>query len=261
MNGVNGALRQFKEMSDALAPTWVGITEHLKQAPHLGEATGKVTASLNNLHTVVGQLFKDIGGVNAAVMPLSSVLTRALETLQGRIEALPPLADAVGRFVALAKEVAPTMEVLGSTFRDIKNINENIRLAAANLQTFNEQLNGANKATGSIATNSDKLIKSTDTLVEQVCEQVHKLSGLGEPIEHVGEVAKELVPTVDLLKSNLQTVKDFTATITALVQALETGREKLTATTTKLEEVPDLVKNFMDVTRELLVESRQQPKR
>jgi ABC-type transporter Mla subunit MlaD len=256
LNGLNAALSQFKELADGLNTSWADLGEGIKQAPELGRAAQTATAALNQLGSTVGQLQQTTAAVNAALAPVQSGLVNAVQMLQDRLEKLPPLADAVARFVELANRVAPTMEVLITTFQDIRSINENLRLAVGSLQNFNEQLNNANKATGDVATNADKLIKSTDNLVAEVANQLHKLKSLTEDWGKLGETVKELAPAMKDLKQQLGTVQEFSARVAELTQALARAEGILTSTTTKLDEVPAVVKDFIDTTRKLLTEGQ-----
>jgi methyl-accepting chemotaxis protein len=146
--------------------------------------------------------------------------------------------------------------VLAVGFKDIQQINANLSTAVTNLQTFNDQLNTANKATGDMAANSDKLIKSTDTLVEQVLNQVHRLGGLTGAFEQFGQAVQQLAPDMERLKTEMGIVQQFAARMDELVKALGQARDSLSSTMPQLEEVPAVVKDFIGTTRQLLAEGR-----
>jgi chromosome segregation ATPase len=256
LTGLNQALRQFKELADALVASWAGLGEQLAQAPQLGQAVQSTTEALDRLGGAVSQLQQTTAAVNTALAPLQSELANAVQMLQDRLAKLPPLADAVARLVELANKVAPTMEVLSGTYRDIGGINDSLRVLAHSLQTFNDQLNAANNATSDVATNADELIRSTDNLVAEVANQLHKLKSLTEDWGKLGETVKELAPAMKDLKQQLGTVQEFSARVAGLTQALARAEGILTSTTTKLDEVGAVVKDFIDTTRKLLTEGQ-----
>lgn len=255
LSGLNGALQQFQERAEGLSASWAALREQLQQAPPLGQAAQEATAALNQLGSAAGPLQQMAAAILQVLGPLRSDLLQAAQQLQERLNQLPPLAEAVARFVELANQVAPTLRVLGDSYQDISNINTYLHHAVTNLQSFNQELIASSNATGGLAAHSDKLLKSTDTLVAEIANQVHRLKKLSGDLDQLSGSVAMLAPALQPLVPQIETLRAFSVQLNELVQGVERTQQVLDSTTAKLEEVPAVVGNFITTTRHLLVDS------
>jgi uncharacterized protein YoxC len=145
------------------------------------------------------------------------------------------------------------MKVLKGTFGDVTQINQNLTDMNTNMRGFNEQLIKAGRSTETIATDADRLMKNTDSLVQELQNKVFILKTLTEPVEDFARVTKTLTPSVEQLQSGIQHMAELSKAVREVNTALADFHKVATESKDSLRQTAGVVANLIRVTQRLLL--------
>lgn len=266
MASVGTSVEQFNIATQAMAPAWKEIGKSLELVSHFSGSVISVTTAMQEFQKTVNAGNTKAREYAFATEQLNVGLQQSLSVMEQRVQAISPLADSVGKFVALSNQVTPLLHTIGDNLGNLSNVKDTVAQFTISMQELNNQIvltssgiQHLNQDNRSMASSSADLVAhfqndvaALQRLNEPLNSAVNRLDDVLEralkqlsgPMDEFGAICGAMSPNFQAIRSNLVNLETFTAEIQRLHESLIRFNTTIGDSTSLTEELRAVIENF-----------------